>query len=48
MFGAGTFYILRLMNKAPGGKGDDPTTEGPLRTAGVTPAPFDPNFVAGE
>ena len=41
VFGAGTFYILRLMGHAPqsdeGGMED--VVEGPIRTAGVTPAP---------
>ncbi|EFL89372.1 cytochrome ubiquinol oxidase subunit I [Ahrensia sp. R2A130] len=39
LFGAGTFYILRLMSKAP--KYDEPSmedvVEGPTRTAGITP-----------
>ncbi|MBX2879701.1 MAG: cytochrome ubiquinol oxidase subunit I [Granulosicoccus sp.] len=38
VFGAGTFYLLRMMNKAPG----TPTlglNEGPIRSAGLTPAP---------
>ncbi|MDR9427094.1 MAG: cytochrome ubiquinol oxidase subunit I [Salibaculum sp.] len=38
IFGAGTFYILRLMTSAPGGKGPDATREGPLRSSGITPA----------
>ena len=38
IFGAGTFYILRLMAKAPGDKGPDATAEGPLRSSGITPA----------
>ncbi|MBO9449886.1 cytochrome ubiquinol oxidase subunit I [Tropicibacter sp. R16_0] len=37
VFGAGTFYILRLMHKAPGAGTDDPTRAGPLRTAGIVP-----------
>jgi len=42
VFGAGTLYILRLMAKAPGG--DLPRDRGPLRTAGITPAPgIDPD-----
>jgi cytochrome d ubiquinol oxidase subunit I len=48
VFGAGTFYILRLMGQRPDhGPG---TVEGPTRTAGVTPAPqIDPDrVVAGE
>ena len=36
VFGAGTFYILRLMNRTPGA--DDGNAEGPTRTAGITPA----------
>lgn len=48
IFGAGTFYILRMMNKRP-------TTprlglrDGPIRTAGITPAPqVKPDFIPGE
>ncbi|MBT2130014.1 cytochrome ubiquinol oxidase subunit I [Aliiroseovarius lamellibrachiae] len=48
VFGAGTFYVLRMMNKRP-------TTpniglnDGPLRTAGITPAAqVDPDFISGE
>ena len=39
VFGAGVFYILRLMNHAPqfGEKGIS-TADGPIRTAGITPA----------
>lgn len=41
VFGAGTFYILRLMKKSP--KLDDSTDvdtpDGPARAAGITPAP---------
>ncbi|SLN56613.1 Cytochrome bd-I ubiquinol oxidase subunit 1 [Falsiruegeria litorea R37] len=37
VFGAGTYYILRLMHKAPGEGSDDPTRAGPLRTAGIVP-----------
>ena len=49
IFGAGTFYILRLMAKAPGDKGPDATAEGPLRSSGITPAAqVDPNAVPGE
>lgn len=36
VFGAGTWYILRMMNKAPGGVG--PVAGAPLRAAGTTPA----------
>lgn len=49
IFGAGTFYILRLMGRAPGGPGDDPAATGPLRSSGITPAPqVDRNPVPGE
>ena len=41
VFGAGTWYILRLMSRPP--VFDEPrladSTDGPIRTAGVTPAP---------
>ena len=41
VFGAGTFYILRLMSHPP--VFDEPgmknVTKGPIRTAGITPAP---------
>jgi len=38
VFGAGAFYLLRLMSHAP--KADEPGLESaPLRTAGITPAP---------
>lgn len=35
VFGAGVFYLLRLMGKTPGG--DEPETHEPLRAAGITP-----------
>ena len=38
VFGAGTFYLLRMMSKAPG-SGNVDLNDGPLRTAGITPAP---------
>lgn len=40
LFGAGTFYILRLMSHAPhvGEPGIEDSSEGPIRTAGITPA----------
>lgn len=39
VFGAGVFYILKLMAKpAPSGSGEDgPLESGPIRTAGITP-----------
>lgn len=54
VFGAGTFYILRLMSCPP--IFDEPrlkdVTEGPIRTAGITPAPEEaarrPEAVKGE
>ncbi|WP_164659895.1 cytochrome ubiquinol oxidase subunit I [Tropicibacter sp. Alg240-R139] len=49
VFGAGTFYILRLMNKAPGEGSDDQTLAGPLRTAGIVPPKqFDASKTPGE
>ena len=35
VFGAGVFYILRMMSKLPGGDGPD-LKQGPLRSAGHT------------
>lgn len=48
VFGAGTFYILRLMNRLPGTMDDD--EGGPTRAAGITPAAqLDPDaHVPGE
>jgi cytochrome d ubiquinol oxidase subunit I len=37
VFGAGVFYILRLMARGPQ-TGDEELNEGPTRTAGITPA----------
>jgi cytochrome d ubiquinol oxidase subunit I len=37
VFGAGTFYALRLMAQVPG-RGDDIDAAGPMRAAGITPA----------
>lgn len=36
VFGAGVFYILRMMKSTPGG-GDPELKKGPLRSAGITP-----------
>ena len=48
VFGAGTYYILRMMNKRP----STPKlglADGPIRTAGITPAPqIDDTFIPGE
>lgn len=38
LFGAGTFYILRLMNKDPHPGEEEPSRDEPTRTAGLTPA----------
>jgi cytochrome d ubiquinol oxidase subunit I len=38
VFGAGTFYILRLMGRLPRDPEPD-LQDGPIRTAGITPAP---------
>jgi len=37
VFGAGVFYIMRMMSKPPGGGGEE-LSKGPLRSAGVAPA----------
>lgn len=44
VFGAGTFYILRLMSRPPADHEPSykDTVDGPTRTAGITPAPEDP------
>lgn len=48
VFGAGTFYILRMMNRRPSAP-QPGLSDGPIRTAGVTPAPqIDPDFIPGE
>ena len=41
VFGAGTWYIMRLMSHSPhlGEKGVKRTETGPVRTAGITPGP---------
>jgi cytochrome d ubiquinol oxidase subunit I len=36
VFGAGTFYLFRMMGKAPVG-GDAEQKDGPLRSSGITP-----------
>ena len=38
LFGAGTFYILRLMGHEPRPLEDEPARQ-PTRSAGITPAP---------
>jgi len=48
LFGAGTFYILRLMGKRPD-SGTPMSDLGPTRSAGVTPAPaVDDDFIPAE
>lgn len=48
VFGAGTFYLLRMMN-APAGKPDPELKDGPIRTAGITPiAQTNPDAIPGE
>jgi cytochrome d ubiquinol oxidase subunit I len=48
LFGAGTFYILRLMNKRLADR-IPLKSIGPIRTAGVTPAPaVDDKFIPAE
>jgi len=39
LFGAGTFYILRLMNKAPHPSESDLAAGEPIRAGGIMPAP---------
>lgn len=48
IFGAGTFYMLRMMN-VRAGTPKLGLRVGPIRTAGITPAPeIDPDFIPGE
>lgn len=45
IFGAGTFYILRMMKKPPSSRNPD-LNDGPIRTAGISPAPqLDPDMI---
>jgi len=45
IFGAGTFYVLRLMNRPPV-VSDPDLHDGPTRAAGITPAPqLDSSFI---
>jgi cytochrome d ubiquinol oxidase subunit I len=46
VFGAGIFYILRLMSRAPGGTLVDPPT--PVRAAGITPAYAHPTLTTSD
>lgn len=39
LFGAGTFYMLRLMNKAPEAAVDEPPPREPMRASGIMPGP---------
>ena len=48
VFGAGTFYLLRMMN-APTSKPDPDLKDGPIRTAGITPImQTTPDSIPGE
>lgn len=48
VFGAGTFYLLRMMNKRPATPNLG-LRDGPIRTARITPAPqIAPDFIPGE
>jgi len=50
VFGAGTFYIVRMMGKTPGAIDVKMgLNKGPIRTAGITPAQqLNSGVVAGE
>ncbi|MEZ5818489.1 MAG: cytochrome ubiquinol oxidase subunit I [Hyphomicrobiaceae bacterium] len=48
VFGAGTFYILRLMSRAPGASIPGLDTTEPIRAAGVTPGPAQRDVMADE
>jgi cytochrome d ubiquinol oxidase subunit I len=39
VFAAGAFYVLRLMSHPPSGDEPDLASAGPIRSAGITPAP---------
>ena len=39
VFGVGTFYLLRLMNRPPEAPEEHPEPEKPIRTAGIAPEP---------
>lgn len=47
MFGAGTVYILRLMNKPVTGE-EQAAESGPIRSAGITPAAKERDRIPGE
>ena len=47
MFGAGTVYILRLMNNSVTGT-EQPGESGPIRSAGITPAASEQGRASGE
>jgi cytochrome d ubiquinol oxidase subunit I len=46
VFGAGIFYILRLMGRSPQAGEEGPERGKPLRAAGITPTPAVPDAVA--
>jgi cytochrome bd ubiquinol oxidase subunit I len=39
VFGAGVFYLLRLMARLPAEPEETELDKGPVRTAGITPGP---------
>lgn len=43
VFGFGVLYLLRLMSKPPKAAEETPTAPGPVRSAGITPAPGVPH-----
>ena len=49
VFGAGTWYLLHMMHKAPG-TAKLGLRDGPIRTAGITPGPTEikPDAIPGE
>lgn len=49
VFGAGAWYILKLMAKAPTAfESADPVEQGPIRSAGITPAPLVEAAIEGD
>lgn len=48
VFGAGIFYILRLMARLPEDAEEEVLEHGPVRTAGITPGPAQANHQGGD
>ena len=46
MFGAGIFYILRLMSRSPQPGEEGPERDQPVRAAGLTPSQAVPDSIA--